>query len=480
VKGTLRGSLLSYVSFLTGKLLTLGSTLVLARLLAPGDFGLVGYALLMLSFLTVLKSVGMGRAMIYRQDLSDDEAGEVFVIWFLFAVVFTCASWLSAPLVADFFGEPRMTIVARVLSLSFILNALGEAHETQLKKRMQFGRAFTPAIVFSLVRGVVSVVLALAGAGYWSLVWGQLCGDAAHTLTCWGLFRWRPRLRLSRATGLSILRFGLSVTLLELIALVVINADEVIVGRQLGSSALGLYSVGYTLAQFVTISLASAVSVAVFPAFAVVQSDDSALRAGYLEVLRWTSLVLAPAGAGLFVTAPNLIHAFFNSSWWPMIAVVQALALYGAIFAIGWSAGDVWLAFGRPDLQWKLDAGQIVVLVPALLAGAAIDGITGVAIAQVVAIIPYSAARFWLIHETLGVRYGDIAARLRLPLAAAAALAAACGAVAVAGSGLPPGATLALQIVVGAVVYIGALLRFDGELRAHAFARFRYAETASR
>jgi O-antigen/teichoic acid export membrane protein len=480
VKGTLRGSLLSYVSFLTGKLLTLGSTLVLARVLDPSDFGLVGYALLMLSFLTVLKSVGMGRALIYRQDLGEDEAGEVFVISFLFATLFTGAAWLTAPLVADFFGEPRMTIVARVLSLSFILNALGEAHETQLKKRMQFGRAFTPAIVFSIVRGVVSVALALLGVGYWSLVWGQLSGDAAHTLTCWGLFRWRPRVRLSRATGLTILRFGLSVTLLELISLVVINADEVIVGRQLGRAALGLYSIGYTLAQFVTISLASAVSVAVFPAFAVVQSDATALRAGYLDVLRWSSLVLAPAGAGLFVTAPTLVHAFFTSSWWPMIAVVQALALYGAIFAIGWSAGDVWLALGRPDLQWKLDAGQVVVLVPALLAGAAIDGITGVAIAQVVAIVPYSVARFWLIHETLGVHYSEIAARLRLPLAAAVALVAACAVVATAGSSLPAGATLALQVVVGGLVYCGALLRFDGELRAHAFARFRYAEATSR
>jgi O-antigen/teichoic acid export membrane protein len=89
VKGIFRGGVLSYGSLLTGKILTFASTLVLARILDPGDFGLVGYALLMLGFLTVLKSGGMGRAMIYRQDLSQDEAGEVFVLSILFALVFT-------------------------------------------------------------------------------------------------------------------------------------------------------------------------------------------------------------------------------------------------------------------------------------------------------------------------------------------------------------------------------------------------------
>ena len=145
------------------------------------------------------------------------------------------------------------------------------------------------------------------------MVWGQLCGDAAFTLSCWGLFRWVPRLRLRRATAQTLLSYGLHVALLELIALAVINADEVIVGRQLGSSALGLYSVAYTLAQICTISLASAVSVAVFPAFAIAQYDHAALRSGYLEVLRYTALVLVPVGAGLFVTAPALIHTFFTS-----------------------------------------------------------------------------------------------------------------------------------------------------------------------
>jgi lipopolysaccharide exporter len=361
-----------------------------------------------------------------------------------------------------------MTLVARVLSLSFVLNALGEAHQSQLKKRMQFGRGFAPAIVFSVVRGCVSVALALAGVGYWSLVWGQLIGDAAFTATCWGLFPWRPSLRLRWATTRTLLHYGLGVALLELIALVVINADEVVVGRWLGSTGLGLYSLAYALPQILTISLASAVSVAVFPAFATVQHDLAALRAGYLDVLRWTAVFLAPVGVGLFATAPAFVHAFYTRTWWPMIPAVQALALYGTVFAIGWSAGDVWLAIGRPDMQWKLDAVQVVVLVPALILGAEIAGITGVAVAQLVTIVPYSAARFWLVRRTLTVSFRELGGRLLVPVAAAGALGAAALAVAAACSGLPAGVTLALQVLVGSLVYAAAVLWLDPDLRSRA------------
>ena len=162
-----------------------------------------------------------------------------------------------------------------------------------------------------------------------------------------------------------------------------------------------------------------------------------------------------------------------------MIPVVQALGLYGAVFAIGWSAGDVWLARGRPDIQWKLDPGQIVVLVPTLLLGAKVDGITGVAVAQVVAIVPYSAARFWLIHRTLGVSFGDIGSRVRVPLAAACTLVAACLAVPALGAGLPSGSLLVFQIVIGAIAYCGVVLWFDGAVRSQALSLSRLRRPAS-
>jgi O-antigen/teichoic acid export membrane protein len=467
MRRVLRGSMLSYGALISGKALTFASTVVLARLLMPTDFGVVAYALLMLGFLTVPKSVGMDTALIYRQDLDDDAAGEIFVIAVLSALLFTGVVWLAAPEVAEFFHQPRMTEVARVLSLSFVITALGECHGAQLMKRQQYGRGFAPKVVFNVVRGGVAIGCALSGVGYWSLVIGQLSGDAASTIACWSLYRWRPRLRLRRTTASSLVRYGASVALLSLIAMVIVDADEVIVGRSLGAAALGLYALAYTMPQLVTIGLASAVSQAVFPAFASLQQDAAALREGYLSVLRWSALVLAPIGVGLCVAAPTLIHLAFTRAWWPMIPAAQCLALYGTVFALGLSATDVWLAIGRPDIQWKSDACQVAILVPALIFGARLDGITGVAIAQLVMVVPYTAGRLWLISRTLSIRWLELLDQLRSPAAAAVVLAAGCLMVRVlAGSFAPLGAVLALEVVVGAVLYLSATVWLVDDVRA--------------
>jgi len=465
-KQVLRGSVLSYGSFLINKLLTFASTLILARLLVPRDFGLVGYALLVLGFLFVLKNMGMGTALIYRQDLSDDDAGEIFVIALASALLFCAICWLLAPAAAGFFHDGRITLVTRVLGCTFVLNALGDMHNTQLQKRMRFGRRFVPGFLFSATKGSVSIWLALGGLGYWSLVWGQLAGDAISTLACWALYPWLPRLRIRWTSVRWLLGYGINVALLEIVGLVLLTSDNVIVGRTLGSAALGMYALAFIVPQMLTINLSGAVSQAVFPAFATVQGDRVALRHGYLAVLRYGTLILLPVGLGLCAVTPAFAHTFYKPVWWPMIPAAQAVALYATIFAVGWSASDIYLAIGRPDIQWKLDAVQALVLVPALLIGARLGGIAGVGLAQVAMVVPYSVARFWLIHRVLGVGYAAIRASLRLPLIGGCLLFATCLAVAsLANPHAPPLAVLALQMLAGAAVYSCTVLYLDRDLR---------------
>jgi O-antigen/teichoic acid export membrane protein len=190
-------------------------------------------------------------------------------------------------------------------------------------------------------------------------------------------------------------------------------------------------------------------------------------------VLRWSALVLAPIGVGLFMIAPTLIHVAFTRAWWPMIPAAQCLALYGTLFAIGLSATDVWLAIGRPDIQWKFDACQVVVLVPALIVGARVDGITGVAIAQVVMVVPYTVGRLWLVSRKLSIARREIFDQLRSPIAAAAALAAGCLCVRLLAGSAPSGSVLALEALVGAVLYVAAVIWLVDEARAWAVAARR-------
>jgi len=465
-KGLLRGSLLSYGSFILSKALLYLSTLLLARLLAPRDFGLVGYALLAISLLDVMKDLGVTSALIYRQDMGDDEAGDAFTLNVASGLAFCVLCWFLGPLAAAFFHDPRVTTLTRVLGLSFILYGLGGVHGALLQKRLRFGRGFLPDLVQGAVKGGVSVGLALHGVGYWSLVWGHLAGVAATTVANGLLLPWRPRFGLRRVATRRLLGYGLQITLISLLGVIIYNGDYLIVGRVLGSASLGLYTLAYSIPQMLTLSLSIALSRVFFPAYAAIQSDRPGLQRGYLAVLRYSALVLVPLGLGLCVAAPAFVHALYRPVWWAAVPALQALALYATIYAVGWNAGDIYKATGRPDLQWKLDIAHLTVLLPTLLVGALHGGFVGVALAQVAVAIPYSVARFWLIRRILNLDATAIVDALRVAALAGLALLGASALVAlIAGDRMAPLATLALQGAIGSVTYGGAVLGLDPRIR---------------
>jgi PST family polysaccharide transporter len=468
----LRGGILSYGSFLVSRALVFLSTLVLARLLAPKDFGLVGLALLIVGFLDVAKNLGVTSALIFRQDIADEDADEVFVLNLLSGLVFFGLCWVLSPLAAAFFYDGRVTALTRVLGFSFVLSGLGGVHLAILQRQMNFLRRLMPDLLQSLLKGVVSISLALAGVGYWSLVWGQLAGIAVSTLAAWALWPWIPALTLRWRSARGLLAYGLHITAIDLLGVTVGNIDYVIVGRLLGKTPLGLYTMAYTIPQMLTLSLSIALSRVLFPAYARVKGDPEKLRQGYLSVLRYSTLALVPVGLGLFAVAPALVHTLYNKQWWPAVPALQALAIYASIFAIGWNAGDIWKATGRPDIVWKLTIGQAVVLAPALLLGAHLGGFVGVAVMQIAVVMPYSLVRFWLTRRAIGLRFSAIAAALRVPLMAGLCMLVVClGLGWVVGARLAPPVVLVAQVALGGGVYALVVHAMDPEIRRQVMAQ---------
>jgi PST family polysaccharide transporter len=462
-----RGAVVNYGAFMCSKLVTFASTVVLARLLVPREFGVVGYALLVLGLLYVIKNFGMGTALIYGQDLDDDRASSLLMIAVVAAAIAVLVAWISAPYVAHFFHDSRIVWVTRVLSFSLLINAFGELHGAQMRKRMRFGRQAIPTVASATTKGVCSIGLAVAGLGYWSLVWGQLAGDVVMTAGCWILYPWMPKFRSGLRSVQHLIRFGMHVAVVEVVLLLLMNVDNVVVGRAEGTAPLGMYDLAYTIPQMLTIGLAVAVSQAVYPALASVQHDHDSIRTNYRAVLRYTALIILPIGAGLSVVAPAFVHTFYNHHWWPMIPAARTLALYATLFAIGWGVGDVHQALGRPDRQWRLDFVHLAVLVPACIIGVGIGGIAGVAVAQLVVVVPAFAGRLWLVHRVLDLRLSKLLEVLWVPACGAVAIYAGCLAVeAIAGSGMSPSLLLATQVLTGLAIYALVVLSLDGDLRA--------------
>ena len=455
-----RAVLWNYVSFASGKLLVLVTMAVLARLLTPQDFGIVGYATLVIAYLAVLKDLGLGAALIQRREDVEDSAETVFVANLVLGAVLTVAVALAAPLVAGFFREPLVTPLLRVLSLTFILEAIGSVQLVLLRRAMAFRRKLIPDVGRSIVKGVVSIAAAAAGFGVWALVWGQLAGVIASVILSWTVLPWRPRLRVHRRLLRPLMRFGGPLVINDIQYAIWANLDYMVVGRLLGDSALGIYTLAYRLPELLVQSVWRVLAQAIFPFFSSIQEDRDLLRRAFLATIRYTQLVIVPLCFGLFIAAEPAVGALFGDQWSAAVPVLRLMAVFSFVGSIGINSGDVYKALGRTDILARLAVAELVVLVPALIIGAH-HGIVGVAVAHVIVATLDTSARLIVATKMVGTTARTIWNQIRPSLAAGLWLTAAAAPVLWLTRNAPDALSLAATAAAGSLTYLVAMWRYD-------------------
>lgn len=371
------------LSFLGGKIVVLAATAVLARLLTPEDFGLVAFALVLISIADVVGDFGVAQALIYLPE-SRRRTDAALATALAFSGILVLLAFVGAPLLADFFGRTEVTDLLRVLSLALLLGATASIPEALLRKRLQFRRTVGANLAKAAVTGAVSVGLALAGAGPWALVWGQLAGLLVLNVVLWSLVDHRPDLRLWRVgwdEASPLVRYGLSVASAMLLSKLVFDVDYIVVGRALGAEELGYYTLAFRLPELGIISVFFVISAVAFPVYRQAAGDRARLQRGYLSAVRLQSAYGAAAGAGLAVLAPAVVLVVFGPQWRPSTVPLTALAVYAALRSLGAGANDVYKALGRPALAVWMSLLRLALLVPALVY-ATRWGIEGVAWAQ--------------------------------------------------------------------------------------------------
>lgn len=465
---TLRGTFWAYASFYSGKLMVFLSTVILARLLVKEDFGVAGYALVVISFLDVLSNLGIGPALIYhRQD--PEAANTAFWLGLGVALALFALSWFVAPLAGAFFNDARAVEATRVLALTFPISALGNVHDSLLRKELAFGRKFIPDFTRATSKGLLSIVLALLGFGVWSLILGQVGGTAVAVLASWRVFPWRPSLHFSPALGRALLSYGLSIVAVNALAILLLNADYLLVGRFLGAGALGVYTLAYRIPDLLILQFCNIVATVIFPVYARIREEPQALSRGFVATTRYVAVVTVPLGLGLALVAEPFVLTVFTAKWAEAIPVMRAIAIYALLLALAYNAGDVYKAQGRPVILTKLALVRAAILVPALWwAATGIGTITAVGWTH--AAVAFVAG---VLNLVVAARLLDTPLRSVAAALAPAALSGALMALAVVGTlaltaGAAPPVRLAAGIIVGAVVYGGTLwwLRRDLVLEA--------------
>jgi O-antigen/teichoic acid export membrane protein len=455
------GFLWASASYAGGRILVFVSTLVLARLLVPAEFGLVAFALAVIHYLEYLTDLGLGAALIYRSDAEDPKVSSTaFWIGIAGGVLLFALAWLIAPLLGQLGPDERVVPLFRVLSLYFLLTALGKAHEYRLRRRLEFRKLFLPQFLGGLAKGGISVVLALGGAGAWSLIIGQLAGALCQSAALWSVHPWRPSFAISRRHLRPMLRFGLGIVAVGLLGQGASNFDYLIVGAKLGAVALGLYYLAFRLPELVILSGFQVANDVLFPFYARLKEGAvegaEELRRGYLETVRLGSMVAFPAALGMAALAVPLVLTLYGEEWRAAAAPLALVSLWAGLASLASMPGAVFKALGRSWLLAATGIMQIAILFPAIWF-AADYGITAVAGVQVVEKTVSLALLGAIIGRILGIPWYATFKAGAPALALSVLMAAALYPLARA---LPPAAALAVGIPFAALVYLGMLRRF--------------------
>ncbi|MBI5842259.1 MAG: lipopolysaccharide biosynthesis protein [Chloroflexi bacterium] len=455
-----RGVIWNFLAYGLGKGIVLITTSILARLLSKGDFGLVAIAVVAINYLAVVKDLGLGVALIQRREDVNDAANTVFTMNLILGLSLSAIIVPLAPVLAVYFKDPLVTPVLRWLGLSFAINALGAVHVVWLMRELDYKRKLIPDMGNAIMKGVVSIGMAYAGFGVWSLVAGQLLGALVSVVLVWIILPWRPQLALHRNLIGELMKFGASITGIDIITVITDNLDYVIVGRVFGLAQLSVYTLAYRLPEMLLIGNLWVMGGVIFPTFSSIQDKPDEMRRGFLASVRIIELLAVPVCLGLLIAADPIVRVLFGEQWLEAIPVLMVLAVYAWVYSIGYHIGSVYKAIGRPDILFKLSIITLLVIVPSLLIGSRF-GLIGIAYGLLFAIIIRRIISLFMATQFIRVSLWDIFSELRPALRGALVMTPVTLAVLYLTVNVNPFLRLALIVLTGAVSYLGILWWFE-------------------
>jgi O-antigen/teichoic acid export membrane protein len=436
-------------------LIRLGVAVVVARLLGPGEYGLAMLALVFQSLVLIFSDMALGAALVQRKRLTDRDKSTAFWIAVGSGVAFTgIGVALSGPMAA-LYGQPDMQPLLAVLSASFLLTALGSTHQALLMREMNFGRLEPLTVGGALAGGVVAVVLAALGTGAWAIIAQQLGIAAVVTILAWKAAPWRPKLVFSRASLRDLASFSAYLVGHRLLYYVQQNADRFLIGRFVGTPALGAYAIAYNIILAPATRLGQPLQRVLAPAFSRIQDEPERIAAAWARVARLLAVLAVPGLLGMIVVAPDFVAVVLGDEWSSAVALIQILAWVGILQAIQSVDVDILVARDRTATVFRFTAAFTLTHLVSFTIGLQ-WGIVGMAVAYAVSATLIQPFLTVLTARALGVSPWIFVRSMSGVFQAALVMCAAVYAarMGMVDGGLDAGVRLVLCIALGALVFV--------------------------
>jgi O-antigen/teichoic acid export membrane protein len=404
---TIASRILNGVAWKAGSQITLQISrmtvaLILARLLAPHDWGLAAMVLVFASFVVVFTDSALGTALIQRRDLHEGDRSTVFWLSAGIGLALMLASIFSAGALARFYGEPAVRPLFAAVSIGFLVTALGSTHMALLVREMSFRTLEIRQIAATLVGATAGITIALLHFGAWAIVSQQLAEAATSTALLWYLTPWHPSFTFSSASLRRLGGFAGNVFGENLLYQAGRNLSSLLIGRFLGAAALGTYALATNVILVPFSRIAAPLQQVFFPAFSQMRDDREQLADVWIRATRLVGLISIPALVGLAVVAPDFVAVVLGHRWDRAVAVIQILAGVGIIQSLQTLTGEVLLALNRASTLLAFTAVWFAATVGAFVLGLH-WGILGVATCYAAATVLLEPSRAYAATRALGI-----------------------------------------------------------------------------
>jgi len=330
------------------------ANLVLARLLTPDDYGVVGMLLIFISISNTFIDGGFGTALIQKKDPTQEDYSTIF-FWNIFiSVLLVCILYISSPLISEFYRLPLLSDVLRVMGTVLIINAFSIVQINILQKKFEFKKLATINIIANTAASALAIILALRGFGVWSLVFRNLSCSLVIAIILWITTKWKPILTFKFKSFKTLGKFGGMVLLANLVETIYTEFQGLVIGRAFSAKDLGYYTQAKRLEEIPTLGITSAVNQASFPVYASIQDDKQSLKNLVRRNINVLSFINFPLYAILLIIAEPLFIILFSDKWLESVPYFRILCLAGAIYPITSLNTNIIKSLGKGNLYFYM------------------------------------------------------------------------------------------------------------------------------
>ncbi|MDO5687265.1 MAG: lipopolysaccharide biosynthesis protein [Neisseria sp.] len=342
--------------------------LVLARLLSPQEFGLIGMVTIFIAVSNSIINSGFSSALIRKTDASDKDYDTVFIYNLIVSLLLYLTLYVCAPLISQFYNTPKLTVITRVIGIVLIFNALGIIQYTLLVKAVDFKTQAKISIISSVGSGIIGISMAFYGLGIWSLVAQQISRQFLNSLFLWIFNSWRPSFQFSKRSFKELFGFGSKLMLSGIIATVFQNAYYLVIGKFYTPAILGQYTRAEQFKNIFSQNLTSIVHRVSYPVLSTIQNEEERLLAAYRKVIKTTMMITFALMLGMVAVAKPMVLVLIGEKWMPAVLYLQIMCFAGMLYPLHAINLAMLQIKGRSDLFLKLEIyKQIIMILPIAL-----------------------------------------------------------------------------------------------------------------